>query len=88
METHKQKIACERQLASKRVKGKVPLVVTSLNARSTTNKQTELNKTRLLQTWIDIGKVELSNDPKLTQSQERDLHCTWPLLLRVYVTQY
>ena len=38
METHKQRMAHERQMTSERVKGKVPLVVTSLNARSITNK--------------------------------------------------
>ena len=43
-ETHKQMMARERQLASERKKGKVPLVVTSLNARSINYKRiTEAN---------------------------------------------
>ena len=52
--THNQKMACERQLASERVKGKVPLEVTSLNARSITNKLSAIRHIFVKQKWMYV----------------------------------
>ena len=59
-EIHKQNMACERQLESKRAKGKVQLVVIPLNAGRITNKLSSI-KDALRTKKVDVAVIHELN---------------------------